>query len=71
MSSPIEPFDVISFIRSQMNVDEELIDLTEDKRLQIVEIFLKFTNSVKFLLVSADENYIDKKTFSWKLKAYD
>ena len=71
MSSPIQPFDVVSLIKDRISFDEELIDLTEEKRLHIVESYLKLTNSVKFLLVSADETYRDQKTFQWKLVAYD
>ena len=50
-------FDVESFIKGSIRVEQELINLTEEKRLQIVETYLKLTNSVKFLLVSADETY--------------
>ena len=79
LSSPIELFDAESFMtgrngRSMEQVisdDEDHIEIAIDKKLHIVETYLKLTESVKFKLIPADEAYLDKKTFEWKLDAYD
>ena len=45
--------------------------MSVDTNLALTESYLKLSDAVNMELIPADDNYLDKKEFTWSLSAYD
>ena len=71
MSESIQLFDTKSLMnrlkkrKLQSSSEEEI-----DPEVQVVDSFIRLTQSVIVELIPADDSYLEKKGFSWHIDAY-